>query len=179
MTTPNRHRTKQYRHSGKIVAGVFAAALIAISFGAYLSNNRLSSNQRSTDTASEQTLGTSTTPITNQNYTVSISDIRSAPASEANLTRWTATVSIYNPSVDILEISPLLQMHLVDESGTKYNMTAEFNQDMVFGGPLASGDNYRQELDFNVPKGIKPVFFTFQLNQSSPVESFPLEGNIR
>jgi hypothetical protein len=76
--------------------------------------------------------------------------------------RVSITLSITNNTGKILQISPGLQMQLLDENSRGYPVTAAYlPAGEIIGGPLASGKSWAASIDFSIPQTVTPTMLEY------------------
>jgi hypothetical protein len=86
----------------------------------------------------------------------------------SQLKRTSIPLTITNNSGKILQISPGLQMQLIDSSGASYPMTAKYlSSGSVIGGPLASAKTWVSAIDFDLPSGSTAAKLIYQPDGSN------------
>lgn len=92
--------------------------------------------------------------------------------STTQLQRTSVPLTITNNSGKVLQISPGLQMQLIDNLGESHPMTAKYvTSGSVIGGPLASGKTWTSIIDFDLPNGRVATKLIYQPDGSN----LPLE----
>lgn len=77
--------------------------------------------------------------------------------------RFTAHISLHNESSEVMQVSPGLQMSVVDTKGTVYSMTAEYlPAGTVVGGPISPGATEILDIDFKLPATASVAAFRYQ-----------------
>jgi len=146
---------------GLIAIGIVILAGLAIN-GPHIFDSRPKS---SNDTA---VLGAS---ISNKNVDFKVNSFNIYPTTETTqVKRVSINVTITNKSTEDLQISPGLQMELIDSTGTVHPYTADYlPTGYIAGGPLRSGETWVQSVDFNLSADQKPTTFVYQPDASSGV----------
>lgn len=163
------------RHTGAyIFTGV---AVIIVAFGSFAAvSNHLFSSEKN---VGAETLGA--TSSATKAYELTVNDVTTSEEAETpdGYVRTQVEISIKNNSDNDLLIAPLLQMHLVDQLGGIYDMTAEYNGNETVGGPVPSGQQFNGKIDFNIPKNTTIKSFTFQADSASAVDTVELNKLIQ
>ena len=165
---------KIQKRTGSYIFGSIVLVILVVGILALLSNQSFSAKKTVTNPDyGTKVLGADTT---SDKYKLKVNHFETLQASEAgsNQYRVRVNVSITNTSNGERQISPLLQMHILDQSGTPYDMTADYQKDQIIGGPLSSVSTFNGDIDFNMPQTQKPQTFTFQLEENSKKQSFTL-----
>jgi hypothetical protein len=141
--------------------------LIFVLFGLAFTNNHPSQSSVAKSQIGTKVLGANTSA---PQYQLSVDKlITSIPDTASNTQRVTIKISIKNLSGKILQISPGLQMFIIDQNKTSYNATAKYLPfGLTVGGPLANSASRTQDIDFEIPKTSVPKQFIFQLDGSTP-----------
>jgi hypothetical protein len=168
--------TEKKFYNRKVILAGFVCLLLIAGILAHISNRTFSTPQvtvRSQTPASDSRILGDTTASDRYDLTVNryTRSVDNAPEGKYRLT---IDVTLTNTSPEILQISPLLQMHVVDISSNTYDMTAEYLNNDPIGGPLKPGERFSGKIDFNVPVGSTARYFTFQLDSQSKIQTISL-----
>jgi hypothetical protein len=164
-----RNKTQSgYSSSFLLVIGVLSAA----TFLAFISLSSGSSTHKAVNHRDHTAVLSAHTGL----YQLNINKVITISSDIKNKTkRVTTEVQLKNLSGSTLQISPGLQMFLVDQNGSRYNVTAKFLAPGVnIGGPLATNASRTQGIDFEIPTNSTPQKFIFQLDSSAAITSISL-----
>lgn len=102
-------------------------------------------------------------------YVLTLGDVKSYPIDETTATVRTMTeVVITNNSDTVLQISPGLQMFIIDRDGGPHTVTARYlNVGVTIGGPIGPGETAHINADFDLPADLMANSFVFQKDAAS------------
>jgi hypothetical protein len=83
-------------------------------------------------------------------------------------------VTFVNTGDHVLQMSPLLQMHLQNDKGGLYPVNAALSEGEELGGPIPIGATVKGTVDFAVPKNTSIKKLSFQLDDKSNREQYDL-----
>jgi hypothetical protein len=148
----------------KLHIGVPATVLlIALLAGLILSGISSTSQPRSSKTP---VLGAS---IQTDKYQLAVNnEVVGQPNVTSQEKRVTVAITLTNLSASTLQISPGLQMTLIDQNAASYPMTANYlAYQQIIGGPLDPKARASYDIDFDIPANATPAAFSFQLDGGS------------
>lgn len=107
--------------------------------------------------------------VTAASVTVKLMSIQSYPTNQATqFKRVSLNISVFNNSGRLLQISPGLQMQLVDKAGKAYSVTAAYLPAKTpIGGPLKPSKTWTQAVDFDIASNQIPAAFIYQPDGSA------------
>jgi hypothetical protein len=161
-------RAFRRRHDSLLLFIVFGLAVAGVGTRFfYSSRTALPVAITSKTTLSKAVLGES---YQSNEYRLSVGKIVNHSANSVSGTKQiTLDVTIVNTSKQTLQISPGLQMSVIDQRGTVYSMTARYLETgRVVGGPLSPGVSRTENVDFELPTSSSVKQFSFQLDASLP-----------
>lgn len=108
--------------------------------------------------------------INTQGYQINVDRYTLTPDTVTQKLRITVKLSIKNTSGTVLQISPGLQMSIIDQNKTAFQATAKFLPfGTVVGGPVNPSTTNALTVDFEIPLKSTPKQFAFQKDGSSQV----------
>ncbi len=141
-----------------LVAAIVFVALFAVIGGNRLLNNS-SADSLGQLLSSASSIGLDVNVVQTQQYQVD---------SSTQQKRVSVALNIDNNSAQVLQISPGLQMQLIDDQGNSHPMTAKYiSAGQVVGGPLAAGQNWTDSIDFDLPAERTPSKLIYQPESAS------------
>lgn len=164
---------KKHLHKATKFHASTAFIIIAIIFAVLFIAANIVISQKNHVTPLTGVLGLS---ANNNYYNLQVTHIAVATAdSSAASKRATVTTSLTNNGSQILQVSPGLQMFLVTDTGSIYNMTAKYlAPGTALGGPLAINGSMTINVDFDIPFNETPKTFTYQPDSSKPTAKIGL-----
>jgi hypothetical protein len=95
---------------------------------------------------------------------------------QTSLARVSLSAHLENLSNSTLQVSPGLQMFLDGSDNHVYPMTAQYlTPRQVIGGPLPPKASTDLSLDFELPAGVTPRYFTYEPDAASPPTKLELK----
>jgi len=123
-------------------------------------------------TSATSVLGESTTATP---YAVKVNHVQTSIDQASAAKRVTVSLRLENTSNTILQIAPGMQMYLVTDAGTAYNMTTQYlPPGQVIGGPLAPANTENLAIDFLIPASQAAERFILQLDASTTPTVIPI-----
>ncbi len=145
------------------------AMVLIVSFFALIGGYRLLNNS----SADAPGLGKLLSSGSSLGIDIKLTDKKQYPADpNTQLQRVSLGLNIINKSGQVLQISPGLQMQLIDDLGNSHPMTAKYNAPgQVIGGAVAVGQSWSDYVDFDLPLGRTASKLIYQPESASwPVE---------
>ncbi len=71
------------------------------------------------------------------------------------------TLHVTNRTKDIVHFAPVLQTHLTDKNGTRYDMAPAHAQNPIKAGEIAPGETRSGQLSYNVAQDAENLVFHF------------------
>lgn len=149
----------------------FTAVAIALVLGVAVSTSGLYlTKNKSTNGA---VLGAS---ATSASVKVTVKKVQTYPTDVATqIKRVSVTITVINNSGRNLQISPGLQMQLLDKSGASHPVTAAYLPSKShIGGTLKNGASWTQAIDFDLFSSQTPASFVYQPEPSASGVSIAL-----
>lgn len=142
----------------------FVAVAIALLLGVAVSTSGLYVTKN--NGAKGAVLGAS---VTNASVKVSVKKVQTYPTDVVTqIKRVSVTITVLNNSGRNLQISPGLQMQLLDKNGASHPVTAAYLRSKShIGGTLKSGASWTQAIDFDLFSSQTPASFVYQPEPSS------------
>ncbi len=157
---------KQSAREGLVFVAMFVVTAGGIGLYQFIHANPL-------DNPTTQNLPATSSEQLKPFYSIYVTSARAVSFDQTNQTKQvTVNVNIINPSDKPMQISPGLQMLLVDTNGVSYPMTAKYLPvGKVVGGQLNAKSNKAYSIDFELPANATAKTFSFQLDASyNPIQ---------
>ncbi len=148
----NKPRLDQHRKEGLL------ALSIAVLLG--MSASVINVNGSNNHNLHQAVLGATANP----NVTLKVLSVRSYDVNTVTqLKRVSVSLSVANNSGKVLQISPGLQMQLIDSAGVSHAVTAVYlPAGTIIGGPQKNTSTWKQTIDFDVSAHVSPKTFVYQ-----------------
>jgi hypothetical protein len=168
----------------KVVAYGFGALLISGFFLTIIANGAIkdpfylyekAANKKLAQATETKTAGVLGVQTTNPGYVLTVDATKIKDASDSDdLKHIAVNLTLVNTGDHVLQVSPLLQMHLQNDKGGLYQVDGSSSENDELGGPVPVGATVKGTVNFAVPKSARINKFAFQLDDRSNREQYDL-----